>query len=171
MFEALFILTVLDAGTRVAASCARTGRPRVETFARTGWMSSILDPVRLSSACGDIFCIRRGRSTGGINSLWPLLEFQSVAGSGRVGGSHNYFVENGPYTLDLGDATSYGVAGHITMTALSEIFDANPRIGFLAFAKALTRKSRREKFPPPSLWKPSAHLQPRLDAAVTAVSR
>jgi len=52
---------------------------------------------------------------------------------------------------------------------LSKIFDANPRIGFLAFANALTAQSRPEKFPRQGSGNPAAHLQPTLDAAVTAI--
>jgi carbon starvation protein len=74
MFEALFILTTIDAGTRVGATCSRTssalsGSPWRHKEARPEPSASLL----LVAAWG-YFLLQGVRDPlGGINSLWPLF--------------------------------------------------------------------------------------------------
>jgi len=59
MFEALFILTVLDAGTRVGRFMVQELGGRVwNRLPAPGGCPASWHPAPLSSACGDTFCIR-----------------------------------------------------------------------------------------------------------------
>jgi len=83
MFEALFILTVLDAGTRVGRFMVQeTGRRVWKPFGRTGWMPSILVSSAIIVGMWAIFCIRRGRSARRNQFVMAAVRhFESIAGA------------------------------------------------------------------------------------------
>jgi len=95
---------------------------------------------------------------GGINSLWPALRHlnQLLAAVALVVAT----------TILMKMASSAGFGSRccrwpwlviITMSAsYQKIFDANPRIGFLAYAKSWPRKLLLAEFPPKKLPKRSA---------------
>jgi len=174
MFEALFILTVLDAGTRVGRFMVQELGGRVwKPFGRTGRMPSILVSSAIIVGMWGYFLYQGVVDPlGGINSLWPLfgISNQLLAAVAlvvattillKMGRTRWIWVTLLPMTWLV----------IITMTAsYQKIFDANPRIGFLAYANALAAQITAGKIPAAKLVETQRLIfNQRLDAAVTAV--
>lgn len=166
MFEALFILTILDAGTRVARFMIQDALCHIyKPLGRTSWYPSILATSALVVGAWGFFLWQGVKDPlGGINSLWPLF------------GIANQLLA----TVALCVATTIIIKMHrtryaaITLVPLAwlvavtftaswhKILDHNPRVGFLAQARALAAS-------PVTNATTRLIFNNRLDAALTAV--
>jgi carbon starvation protein len=174
MFEALFILTVLDAGTRVGRFMVQDLGGRVwKPFARTGWMPGVLISSAIIVALWGYFLYQGVVDPlGGINSLWPLfgISNQLLAAVALVVAT-TILMKMGRMRWIWVTLLPMAWIVVITMTAsYQKIFDANPRIGFLATANAMVAQIAAGKIPADKV----AEMQrlifnQRLDAAVTGI--
>jgi carbon starvation protein len=174
MFEALFILTVLDAGTRVGRFMVQELGGRVwQPFGRTGWMPSILASSAIIVGMWGYFLYQGVVDPlGGINSLWPLfgISNQLLAAVALVVAT-TILLKMGRTRWIWVTLLPMAWLVIITMTAsYQKIFDASPRIGFLALANTLTAQIAAGKIPAAKLVETQRLIfNQRLDAAVTAI--
>jgi carbon starvation protein len=174
MFEALFILTVLDAGTRVGRFMVQDLGGRVwKPFGRTGWMPGVLLSSAIIVALWGYFLYQGVVDPlGGINSLWPLfgISNQLLAAVALVVAT-TILMKMGRLRWIWVTLLPMAWLVAITMTAsYQKIFDANPRIGFLAYAKALAAQIVAGKIPTEKIAETQRLIfNQRLDAVVTGL--
>lgn len=166
MFEALFILTILDAGTRVARFMVQDALGHVyKPLGRTSWYPSILATSGLIVAAWGYFLWQGVKDPlGGINSLWPLFGIANqLLATVAVCVATTIIIKM--HRAKYAAVTLVPLAWLVAVTFTAswhKVFDANPRVGFLAQARVLatgpmTSETTRVIF------------NNRLDAAVTGV--
>ena len=173
MFEALFILTTLDAGTRVGRFMLQDLLGNVvPALGRTSWYPSVL----FTSACvvaawGYFLYMGTIDPLGGINSLWPLFGIanQMLAAIALCVGT-TILVKSGKLRYAWITAAPLVWLVIITSTAAWEkLFSSDVRVGFLAHARDLADKVAAGALPPDKLAAaPHLIFNDRLDAALTA---
>jgi carbon starvation protein len=172
MFEALFILTTLDAGTRVGRFMVQdllgsAYRPLGETSSLS---ANVIASALIVAGWGYFLYQGVVDPLGGINSLWPLFGIANqLLASTALALATTILIKSARPVFAFTTTVPLAWLLSVTMTAGSQkIFDPDRRIGFLAQADYLAGQVAQGLVAPEKLAETKVLIfNNRLDAALT----
>jgi carbon starvation protein len=174
MFEALFILTIIDAGTRVGRFMLQDLLGQIHPkLGQTGWKPGVIGASAAVVLAWGYFLIQGVRDPlGGINSLWALFGIANqllAAIAMCVGTTILVKMHRAKYMW----ITAVPMAWLVMVcyaAGYQKIFSPDPKLGFLAAADGMAARLAAGNVPAAQTAAIQAQIfNNRLDAAVTAI--
>jgi carbon starvation protein len=174
MFEALFILTTLDAGTRVGRFMVQDllGRVHPKLGETSSLSANLLASGLIVTAWGYFLYQGVVDPLGGINSLWPLFGIANqLLAATALALATTILIKSPRPIWGLAPALPLGWLLTVTMSAgWMKIFHEDRRIGFLAQARHLSEQIASGAIPVDKLRETRALVfNAQLDAAITGL--
>jgi carbon starvation protein len=174
MFEAVFILTTLDAGTRVGRFMLQDMLGNViPALGRTSWYPSVmLCSALVVAGWGYFLYIGVIDPNGGVNILWPLFGISNqMLASIALTVATGTLIRTGKVRVAWVTAVPLAWLAFITTWAAGEkLLSSDPRVGFLAAARELTSKLAAGTLPPEkAAVAPQLIFNQQLDAVLTVL--
>ncbi len=172
MFEAIFILTTVDAGTRVGRFMVQDALGQIwPAMARTSWYPSVLiSSTLMVGAWGYFLYVGVIDPNGGINILWPLFGIANqMLAAIALTVATGVLIKNGK--LRHAWVTGLPLAWIATVTttaAFQKIFSTDAKLGFFAAANDMAAKLAAGALPPDrAAVAPALIFNQRLDGWLT----
>jgi carbon starvation protein len=174
MFEALFILTIIDAGTRVGRFMLQDLLGHIyKPLGRTSWMPGVIGASAAIVIAWGYFLVQGVRDPlGGINSLWPLFGIanQLLAAIALCVATTVLVKMHGARFMWITCAPLAWLVVICYTAAWQKIFSDAPRVGFLALASQLEAALAAGKVPAAQIAATQTQIfNNRLDAVLCGI--